>query len=169
MAPRRSYRLRVDPSPRAGIRHQRTQHRMVELRAASYGAVRGKQGAARERQIADRVQDLVADEFVGETLAFRIEDAVIADNERVLERGAERIARVPQRGHVAHETEGTCARNFAPERVRFEVDRERLASDQGMVELDLRFNAEAARVGTQFAEGVAHRNLNRLEHLEVAP
>src|SRR3954447_6783876 len=107
MAPRRSYRLRVDPSPRAGIRHQRTQHRMVELMAASHGAVRGEQGAARKRQIADRVQDLVADEFVGETLAFRIEDAVVADDERVLERGAERITRVPQRGHVAHETEGT--------------------------------------------------------------
>ena len=44
---------------------------------------------AGKRKIADGVEHLVADELVREAQAFGIDDCVLADRDRVLERGAE--------------------------------------------------------------------------------
>src|SRR5262245_54120180 len=113
--------LAFDPGPGARIRHQGTDQRMVELVAAAHRPVSAEQGPARQRQIADRVQHFVANELVGETRTLRVENAVVADNERVLQRGAERVACVPQRRYIAHEAEGARARDIAGERFRLDV------------------------------------------------
>ena len=57
-----------------------------------------------------------------------------------------RIAGAPQLGDVAHEAEGAGAGNFAAERLRRQVEGDRLAADQRIVERDLDFEAEAARI-----------------------
>src|SRR3954471_6900623 len=97
--------------------------------------ISAEQGAAGQREVADGVQHLVTDEFVGEARALRIENAVVADDEGVLERGTQRITRVPQGRDVAHEAEGARARKLAAEYVGFQVDRQSLASDQRVIEL----------------------------------
>src|SRR5215470_6872949 len=124
---------------------------------------------AREREVADRVEHLVAHELVGKARAFRVEDAVVADDQGVLERGSERIARIPQGRDVAHEAEGARAGDLAAERLWLYVDRQGLAADERVVELHLGLDPEAARVGTDFAEGIAHGDTYRLEHLDMAP
>src|SRR5215471_2473516 len=167
--PARPQRLAVDPGPGAGVRHQRADHRMIELVAAARGAIGREQGPARQREIADRVQDLVTDELVRKAQALRVEDAVVADDQRVLQRGAERVARIPQSGDIAHEAEGAGAGDLAAEAVGPQVERERLTPDQRVIELDFGFDAEAARIGPDFAVGIAQGNPYRLEHLDVAP
>src|SRR5262249_58218835 len=101
---------------------------VIEVVAAGDRLVGGEQGCAGERQIADRVEDLVADELVREARALRIEDAVVGDDEGVFERRTEGVARIPQRSDVAHEAEGARARNLAPERIRSYVKGEPPAS-----------------------------------------
>ena len=64
---------------------------MVELVAAAHRAVDAEQRRAGQRQIADGVERLVAGELVGEAQAFGIEQPLFVDDERVLERGAERV------------------------------------------------------------------------------
>ena len=119
---------------------------MIKLVAAADGFVGGKQRLARERQVTDGVQHLVPHEFVGEAQAFRIEHAVFADHQRILERGAKRIARAPQLGDVAHEAECTCARDLAAERVGLDVERKRLLADQRMIEIDFGLDPEAVLI-----------------------
>ena len=62
--------------------------------------------------------------------AFRIDDAVVADGDGVLERGAEREAGLPELLDVAHEAEGAGAGNLAAEALGREVERPALAADQ---------------------------------------
>src|SRR5215468_9532397 len=161
--------LSLDPGPGARIRHQRADQRMVELVAATHRTVGAEQGPARQRQIADHVQHFVANELVGKTRTLGVEDPVVAYDQRVLERGAERIARVPQRRHVAHEAEGAGARDVATERFRLHVDRQCLTPDQRVLELDLRLDAEAARVGPYLSERVSPYHSHGLEDPDVAP
>jgi len=86
---------------------------MIELVAATDGLVGRQQRLAGQRQIADRIEHLVAHELVGKAQALRIEHAVFADHQRVVERGAEREARAPELGDVLHEAEGARARDVA--------------------------------------------------------
>ncbi len=141
---------------------------MIELVAAADGAVGGEQRLTGQRQVADRIEHLVAHEFVGVTQAVRIEHAVLGHHQRIVERGAERIAGAPQLGDVLHEAEGARTRDLAAEIFRLDIERERLMADQRMVEVDLGLDAEAVLVGTQLAEGVAAADAHRLDHLDIA-
>src|SRR5262249_5981517 len=127
-----------------------------------------QQGSPRERQVADRIQHLVANELVREARSFRIENTVVADYERIFQRGAKRVAGVPQARHIAQEAECASARNVTPERFRLDVERQRLTSDQRVLELDLRLHAEATRIWPHLAVGIALRHPYGLEHLDVA-
>src|SRR5262249_53663450 len=149
----------------ARIRHQRAKYRVIELVAAADRPVGAEDWPAGQREVADGIEHLVAHEFVREARAFWIENAVVADHEGVLERGAERIARIPQCGHVAHEAEGARACDLAAENVGLDVDLHHLASDQSVIEFHLRLDAETARVWPDLAKGVAHCNPYRPEHL----
>ena len=134
------------------IGHQRGQHRVIELVAAANGAVGGEQRLAGQGQIADGVENLVAHEFVGEAQAFRIEHAILGDHQRIGERGAERVAGAPQFGDVLHEAEGAGARDLAAEGLRLDVERERLAANERMVEFDFGLDPETVLVRPQLAE-----------------
>ena len=99
----------------------------------------------------------------GEAQALRVEDAVVADDQGVLERGAERVTRAPELRHVAHEAEGAGAGDFAAEGVGVDVVARALAADQRMVEVDLDLDAEAARIRAGTRRSVAERDADRLE------
>jgi hypothetical protein len=58
---------------------------MVEFVAAAHRAIDAEQRRAGKRQIADRIHDLVADEFVGEAHAIRIEHPILGDHDRIVE------------------------------------------------------------------------------------
>src|SRR6185437_13743997 len=81
----------------------------IELVSRAIGPVDADDRSARERQIADRVERLVAHELISVAQPFRIEDRVAVDGDRILQRRAEREALLPQRLDVAEETEGAGA------------------------------------------------------------
>ena len=58
---------------------------MIELVTAAHRAVSAEQGSAGKRQIADRIQHLMANEFVGEPRALRVENTVVAHHERIFQ------------------------------------------------------------------------------------
>src|SRR3989475_6484752 len=61
---------------------------------------------AQERHIADQVEDLVAHEFVPVPEATRIEQSLIGQNERVVQRPAETQTGFPERFDLAEKPEG---------------------------------------------------------------
>src|SRR5256886_14780041 len=144
MAGNRPRNLPFHPRPGARIRHQGTQHRVIELVAAAHRAVSAEQRSARERQIADCVQDLVANELVGKTRTLWVENTVVADDERIFQGSSERVAGVPQARHITQEAEGARARDLSAERVGFYIDRHFVAPEERLPELHPSSDAEAA-------------------------
>ena len=90
---------------------------------------------AEERQVADRVEDLVAHELVLEAQLV-VEDAGLADHDRVLEAAAERQAALAQELHLAQEAEGARRCDLLGEAARRHPQRERLVPQQRVVEAD---------------------------------
>ena len=71
---------------------------------------------ADERQVADRVENLVADELVLEAQRV-VQHAGLAEDDRVLERAAERQAVLPQHLDVLQERERARRRDLLDERL----------------------------------------------------
>ena len=136
--------------------------------AAADRTVRAQQRQAGQRKIADHVEHLVTDAFVGEAQAFGVEQAVVVEHHRIVERGAERETGAPQAGDIVHAAEGAGARDVAAEALRVEVENVVLAADDRIGEIDFDFGAEARGVWANFAERIADRDLDRLEHLDEA-
>ena len=90
-------------TPGRGVGEQRLQRGMVQRVTAATRAEGAADRRAGEREIAHRVQHLVADEFVAEAQALGIENAVGRDGDGIFERGAEREARPPQPLDIADE------------------------------------------------------------------
>ena len=86
----------LDQHPGRRIGHQRRQHRMVELMAAADRTIGAEQRRTGKREIADGVERLVTGKFVGEAETVRIEQPVLVDDKRILERSAERVASAPK-------------------------------------------------------------------------
>ena len=84
---RRQERRRLVPFqggefPGAAIGHEGAQELVVERMAGFVGHVAREQRVTGQVQVADGIQDLVPYEFVGESQAFGIEDAVFGANLR---------------------------------------------------------------------------------------
>src|SRR5207249_1709554 len=62
-------------------------------------------GTARKVEIANGIEDLVSHELILETQAFRVEDAALVDDNRVLKRSAARQTHRPQRFDLMQEAE----------------------------------------------------------------
>src|SRR5829696_6996730 len=138
------------------VGEQGLEHREVEAMAAAEGPVGAKQRRAGERQIADGVEHLVADELVRIAQAFRVDDPVVADRDRVLERGAEREAGLPKALDVAHEAEGAGPRDLAAVGLACHRQGAPLPADDVVAEIDLDVEPEGV-VGAQLREGLALR------------
>src|SRR5262249_11839367 len=84
---------------------------------------------SREREIADRVQDLVADELVLEAERV-VQNPRLAEDDRVLERSAEREAVLPHHLDILEERERARRRDLLDERVLGDPQRPRLMTEQ---------------------------------------
>ena len=93
---------------------------------------------------------------------------VFVEHHRILERRAERETRAPEPRDVVHAAEGPGAGNLAAEPFGAEIEHVALAADHRIGEVDFDFGAETGRIGPQFAEGIADRDLHRLQHLDEA-
>src|ERR1700722_14794667 len=102
------------------MREQRIERHGGGLMTRAIGPVEADDWGAREREIADRVERFVAHELIGVAEPFRVEDGVAIDGDRILERGAERIAGPSQSLHVADESESSGAGDIAPESRRIQ-------------------------------------------------
>ena len=144
-----------------------------EERAAELG-VHGVTGTMRhdvshdrvadQRQVADHIQNLVADELVLE--AERVEGAGVADDDRVLERAAERQSLLPQPLHFLQEAERARRGDVLGEALFRDPLGPRLVAQQRMIEADRVAHLEVVRRIDRDAL-VAARNLERLEDLQI--
>src|SRR3984885_3131815 len=150
------------------MREQRIERHRVELVSGAIGSVEANDGRARERQIADRIERLVAHELIDVAEPFRVEDGVAIDGDRILERGAERIAGPPQSLNVADESESSGAGDIAPESRRIQIKHPALAANRRRFEVDLDVEAEAAFGGEEFGEAALMIHAHRLDDLEIA-
>src|SRR5580704_17047018 len=94
-----------------------------------------------EREVSDRVENLVADELIGEALKIRIDHGVAIDGERVLEGGATRETGSPQRIQLVHEAKCAGGRNVATERFAGKSPEQALRADrsrgEGNIEIEI--------------------------------
>ena len=97
-----------------------------------------------------------------------VQHAGVADDNRVLERAAEREALLAHPLHFLQETEGARGRDVVDERVFRQPDSARLVAQQRMVERDAVGHLEMVRRIDRNAL-VAARQRERLENLQVAP
>jgi len=58
---------------------------MVDVVASLVGTDMTEDRVTKQTQVADGIQDLVADKFILKTQAFRVENALIIDNDRIFE------------------------------------------------------------------------------------
>ena len=130
----------------------------VEPMTAAPGPEGAEDGRAGQSEVADRIERLVAHELVGEAQAFAIDDAVVADGDGVVQRGAESQAGGPQALHILHEAEGAGPGQFAAEGAGVEIDLDPLAADQRRVEIDLDVEMETVMRGElAMGAGIFHR------------
>ena len=90
---------------------------------------------ADERQIADDVEDLVADELVLEAQRV-VQHAGLSEHDRVVERAAERQAALPQHLDFLQEAKRAGRRNLLDERLFRDLHRPRLMPDERVIEAD---------------------------------
>src|SRR5262245_62725304 len=90
---------------------------------------------ADEREIADRVEDLVADEFVLEPERV-VQHAGLAEHDGVFERTAERQAVLTQHLDVLEEREGARRCDLLDERLLGDAESARLMPEQWVVVAD---------------------------------
>src|SRR5712692_7937396 len=100
-------------------------------------------GTAEERQVADEVENLVADELI--TIAEAVEDAALAEDHGVLERTAARQPLPPHLAEVLEEAVGARGREVLDEHSLAGRARERERPDGGMVVVERVADAERVR------------------------
>src|SRR5258708_26589038 len=96
------------------------------------------QGRARKLQIANRIENLVADEFVGKAPQFRVEQAVSIDDQGVGQIGAAAVTRCAQGFGFMQEPEGSRGRDVAAKIAFGKWTFECLFSDGRARKLDLK-------------------------------
>src|SRR5512138_1234707 len=92
--------------PSVGMGEEIETEHAVERVTGLLAPVRPEAGDPEQGKVADRVEDLVADELVGSPQAAGVEHALLAENRRVLERPAAGEAVLAQLLDLPGETEG---------------------------------------------------------------
>src|SRR4029078_5862046 len=114
------------------------------------------------------VEGLVTYEFVGETEALGVDHPILAEDDGIVERGAEAEAARPELLDVAQEPEGAGPRQLLAEAVGGDIDGDRLPADERIGEIDLDLDARTV-IGTELGEGFAEFDAHRLVHFHIAP
>src|SRR5215203_1681449 len=89
-----------------------------------------------EREIADYVENLVAHEFVRETQRIFVEHPVGRQDNRVVERAAERQISFAEHFDFLRKSERASRCDFAPERAVLQFEMKRLAFDKRVRKID---------------------------------
>ena len=126
-----------DVAPGLAIGEKRLEGHVVELVPATMGAIATEDRRAGKGQIADGVEGFVADELVLVAQALRVHHPVFADDDGVVERGAERETASPEALDVGVEAEGPGAADFLAEGLATDIESIRLLADQRIGEIDL--------------------------------
>ena len=126
---------RFDEPPGVGSSRILRGERRVQRVAAAMRDEVADHRMADEREVADDVEDLVAHELVVEPQRV-IQHARFAENDRVVERSAEREAALPQHLDFLQEPERPRRSNLLDEALLVDLHRPRLVPEQRMVEAD---------------------------------
>ncbi|CAH1666511.1 hypothetical protein CHELA41_22832 [Hyphomicrobiales bacterium] len=137
----------------------------IHAMTAAVRAIGSQDGIAGQSEIAHRIQELVAYELVREAKALGVHDAIISNRDSVLQRGAKSEAGFPIPLDVTHEAERARARDLTAEDPFIKVHNLALATDHGMVEIDLYIELEAVVVRTQLRERASLIDADRPQHL----
>src|SRR5277367_4030160 len=107
----------------------------------------------------------MAHELIGVAEPFRVEDGVAIDGDRILERGAQRVAGPPQSLDVADESESPGAGDIAAESRRIKIEHPALAANRRRLEVDLNVETEAAFGGDEFGKAALMIHAHWLDDL----
>src|SRR3954447_3261982 len=116
----------------------------VERVAGLRGADLADDRAADEREIAQQIEDLVADELVAEA-EVAADHAFVVEHDAVLDRAAAGEAGSAHLLDIAQEAKRAGRRDFLEETVVVEVELQRLPSDDRVAEIDLVLEDQAIR------------------------
>ena len=153
-----------DEVPCGAVRQQTGDERGVHGMAGAFGDDAAEDAVAGEREIADEVEHLVANEFVGKAQASVLH-AVAAEDDSVFRRGAADESHVAQHALVFAEAEGARGGDLRAVGIGREIDREILAMD-GRGEVDLVGDAVAV-AGIDADELVVLTNFDLAQDAEV--
>ena len=103
------FALERDVFPRVTLCEQRAQELVVERVPRFVRGVSADQRVAQQVQVADRVENLVLDQFVVVAQAVIVQDTEVVEDDRIVEAAAERKAHLAHRLHFLHEAEGAGA------------------------------------------------------------
>jgi hypothetical protein len=120
---------------------------------------------ADEGEVADQVEGFVAAELVG-VAEGTVHDAVLGEDDGVIERAAADQAHGPERLDIGFETEGACAGENLAEGIGIDEQFDLLLADEGMGEIDVAADPEF--VGGIDADAAAvFDDFDRLEDAKV--
>src|SRR5882762_8747599 len=126
-----------------------------------------QKGQAGERQVTNQIQCFVASKLVGEAQR-PVHDAVVGENDGVLERAASNEAHGLERLDVALETESTRTRQKIAESIRPNQHLHFLLAYQGVRKIHV--TAHAKLIGRIDADpAVSFGDLQRLHYFQIAP
>ena len=124
------------------IVEQRTKQLVVHRVSGAIALDMGQQRCAREAEVANAIERLVACKFGVIAQAFLIEEAVLADHDGVVERAAQRQSGGAHFLDVGGEAEGARVAQLVDERGVARIIVERLRSDRMMIEGDFAMQRE---------------------------
>src|SRR6516164_2760655 len=124
--------------------------------------------AASKVEIAERVEQLVANELVGIAQTARVQHTVAANHNDVIQRPTTTEACGPQTVHFVEKAKSTRPAKLRFERCCIERDTNILAANQRIGEADLETHREAV-IGQQGGRRTLLDNAHRFEHFYRAP
>src|SRR5690554_1811407 len=132
----------------------------------AHRAVGTQQRIACQSEVTDGIQHLMTDELHRAAQAFPIEDVVVTDGNRVVQRCAERQAGLPELLYVAHETKCPRDGQLVAKNARIDIEGQSLATNDGSVELDLDVQVESG-MRAQLTDALAFLDADRPQNLDV--
>src|SRR6516162_3757345 len=135
--------------------------RMCMTRA--HAAKSSNDRAASKVEIAERVEQLVANELVGIAQTARVQHMVTADHNDAIERPTTTKARCPQTVYFVEKTKSTRPAELRFERRCIKHDTNILSANQRVGEADLEAHREAV-IGQQGGRRTLLDNSHRFEH-----
>src|SRR6267142_3994552 len=127
---------RLDHLARLVLGEELAHQLLVEGVPGLHGGELADDGHPDQGEVAERVEDLVADELVREAEPFGVEDVEVVHHHRVLERAAAGEARLVEALYVALEAKRPGPGDVLLERLLVDLEAEALIGDQRVAEVD---------------------------------